>query len=127
MKEIDKEKYPLVLDLPSLEIPGVYAAFKKSTMKNVCQYVGGTYNLLRRCFGDHQKPSQLLLARLLLGKDGFCSWNGPLYKSKFDSYHAYYLAALEARKDIEFRFLDENRWSEWEYIRDFEPLYNINK
>lgn len=127
MIEVNKEKYPLIHTLSPCNKPGVYGVFLiKGKDKNICQYVGESLNLYRRCYKDHQKPSQFLLARLVLGKDGFNYW-GPKYEDKFPTYSEYVQRAREVRREYEFRFLDSNIYKEWEYIRDFNPVYNIRK
>lgn len=127
MVQVDKEKYPLVHTLSPCDVPGVYGVFpKKGKDKNVCQYVGESWDLFRRCYKDHQKPSQFLLARLVLGKDGFDAW-GPKWESKFSTYSEYSRRATEVRQEYEFRLLDSDNWKEWEYIREFDPVYNVRK
>jgi hypothetical protein len=83
--------------------------------------------LHRRCYKDHQKPSQFLLARLVLGKDGFDYYEGVKYKNKFSSYWGYQDKAIEVRQKYEFRLLDSDTSKECNYIRDFNPVYNIRK
>ena len=98
----------------------------KGKDKNICQYVGESWDLFRRCYKDHQKPSQFLLARLVLGKDGF-NYLGPKWKGKFQTYSEYATKAMEVRQEYEFRFLDSDNNKEYDYVRDFNPVYNIRK
>lgn len=127
MVQVNKEKYPLVHTLPSRS-KGVYGVFPiKGKDKNVCQYVGESLDLYRRCYKDHQKPSQFLLAKLVLGIDGFNYYEGVKYKNKFSSYWDYQDKAIEVRQKYEFRLLDSDTSKEYDYIRNFNPVYNIKK
>ena len=127
MIQVDKKKYPLVHELSPCNRPGVYGVFsKKGKDKNICQYIGESWDLFRRCYKDHQKPSQFLLARLVLGKHGFDSW-GPRYQGKFPTYSEYAQKAREVREEIEFRFLDSDIHKEYDYINKMKPVYNIRK
>ena len=125
VKKLKKHKYPLIQK--DWNVEGTYGVFpKKGKMEDKCVYVGGSLNIARRCFKDHQKPSQFLLARLILGNDGF-GIGGPRYEGKFKTYWDYSEKAEKMRDKYEFRLLDPQKDNEYLMIREFNPSYNIYK
>lgn len=99
-KKLNKENYELIESYHSHKyIEGVYGAYPiEGKDRDTPLYIGESDDIGRRCWKDHQKPSQHLLEDVVLGYRR-AGWTT---NAEFQKYRK---KAIKARENIEFRLL----------------------
>jgi len=129
-KKLNKENYELIESFHSHRwVEGVYAAYPiEGKDKDIPLYIGESDDIGRRCWKDHQKPSQHLLEDVVLGyrKGGMWVTN--------DQFQEYRKKAIKARENIEFRLLAVENGGKWKregiegyFIKELNPKFNRRK
>jgi hypothetical protein len=122
----------MIINENTLERPAVYWVKNKKTKEIV--YIGKTMEVVRRCFKDHQKPSQELMNKMVNDVTG----NERSYYESNGNYAMYSQIAKLCMRDYFFEVIKDfsgrrdgglrhdMEWYERVMIDHYKPKFNIN-